>query len=195
MGHWLHYWRGGQSIRYIQSQHRGVTGSLGVQSRAGALRRLLTHRSMVPNSQWGSLVKGISMPWNLAIFVAMAADNTGSRSSCVFSGRLCTQEPIRVVKGLGQVGEGWGKGGGVESGLGENSLPGVRDVKADTGKGLGGKGSASGRSGPGSYWDVLFQPALWKDSVELGPQRPLCKYGEHHTFKDQGVHSLKEDGQ
>lgn len=138
MGHWLHYWRGGQSIRYIQSQPRGVTGSLGVQSCAGALRRLLTHRSMVPNSQWGSLVKGISMPWNLAIFVAMAADNTGSRSSCVFSGRLCTQEPIRVVKGLGQVGEGWGNGGGVESGLGENSLPGVRDVKADTGKGVGG---------------------------------------------------------
>lgn len=74
---------------------------------------------MVPNSQWGSLVKGISMPWNLAIFVAMAADNSGSRSSCVFSGLLCTQEPIRVVKGLGQVGEGWGNGGGGSQGLGK----------------------------------------------------------------------------
>lgn len=41
----------------------------------------LTHRSMVPNNQWGSLVKGISMPWKRAILVAMAPDNTGSRSS------------------------------------------------------------------------------------------------------------------
>lgn len=60
---------------------------------------------MVPNSQWGSLVKGISMPWNWAIFVAMVADSTGSLSSRVFSGRLCTQEPIRVVRGLGREGE------------------------------------------------------------------------------------------
>lgn len=64
---------------------------------------------MVPNSQWGSLVNGISMPWNRAIFVAISADNTGSRSSHVFSGRLCTQEPIRVVRGLGQEGEGVGE--------------------------------------------------------------------------------------
>lgn len=68
---------------------------------------------MVPNSQWGSLVKGISMPWNWAILVAMAADNSGSRSSFVFSGRLCTQEPIRVVSGLGQEGEGMGQWGEV----------------------------------------------------------------------------------
>lgn len=67
---------------------------------------------MVPNSQWGSFVNGISMPWNRAIFVAISADSTGSRSSQVFSGRLCTQEPIRVVRGLGQEGEGVGNGGG-----------------------------------------------------------------------------------
>lgn len=69
---------------------------------------------MVPNSQWGSLVNGISMPWNRAIFVAISADSTGSRSSQVFSGRLCTQEPIRVVRGLGQEGEGVGNGSGRE---------------------------------------------------------------------------------
>lgn len=73
------------------------------------MREPQTHRSMVPNSQWGSLVKGISMPWNWAIFVAMAADSTGSLSSRVFSGLLCTQEPIRVVRGLGQAGEGIGE--------------------------------------------------------------------------------------
>lgn len=52
------------------------------------------------------------MPWKRAIFVAMAADNTGSRSSRVVKGRLCTQEPIRVVRGLGQEGSGvaeWGE--------------------------------------------------------------------------------------
>lgn len=65
------------------------------------------------------------MPWKRAIFVAMAADNTGSRSSWVFSGRLCTQEPIRVVKGLGQEGKGRGMGGGSQ-GLGEDSLPGSK---------------------------------------------------------------------
>lgn len=62
-------------------------------------------------------------------------------------------------------------GGG--QGLGENSLPGARDVKADTGKGARGWGRrclGEVRAGLGSYWDVLLQPALWKDSVELGPQ-------------------------
>ena len=58
-----------------------------------------------------------------------------------------------------------------------------------------GIGAGEVRAGLGSYWDVLFQPALRKDSVELGAQRPLCKNGEHHTFKDQGVHALKEDVQ
>ena len=80
------------------------------------------------------------MPWNWAIFVAMTADKTGSRSSCVFSGRLCTQEPIRVVKGLGQEGGRVGQWRWGKSGLGENSLPGVRDVKADIGKGNRGWG-------------------------------------------------------
>ena len=57
-------------------------------------------------------MKGISMPWKRAIFVAMAADNTGSRSSWVFSGRLCTQEPIRVVKAdIGKGDRGWGSQG------------------------------------------------------------------------------------
>lgn len=59
-------------------------------------------------------MKGISMPWNRAIFVAMAADSLGSRRSRVFSGRLCTQEPLRVVRGLGQEGVGmgqWGRSG------------------------------------------------------------------------------------
>lgn len=46
-----------------------------------------------------------------------------------------------------------------------------------------------------AHWDVLFQSALWKDSVELGPQGPLRKDGEHHTFQDQGVHALKEGQQ
>lgn len=40
-----------------------------------------THRSMVPNNHRGSLAKGISIPWKRAILVAMAPDNTGSRSS------------------------------------------------------------------------------------------------------------------
>lgn len=167
------------------SQPRVVAANMKAQPRcAGALWRPLTHRSMVPNNQWGSLVKGISMPWNRAIFVAMAADNTGSRRSCVFSGRLCTQESLRVVRGLGQEGGGMGQWGvRVESGSG------VRVVRADIGKGTGaGEGGAS-------YWDVLFQPALWKDSVELGSQRPLRKDGEHHTFKDQRVHALKGDAQ
>lgn len=134
---------------------------------------------MVPNSQWGSLVNGISMPWNRAIFVAISADSTGSRSSQVFSGRLCTQEPIRVVRGLGLEGEGVGNGGGGDVRVWGQEVP------------RGGQG----RAGLGSYWDVLFQPALWEDSVELRPERPLCQDGEHHTFEDQGVHALQEDGQ
>lgn len=119
------------------------------------------------------------MPWNRAIFVAMAADSMGSRRSRVFSGRLCTQEPLRVVRGLGQEGVGmgqWGRSG-------------------SRGQGPEGRHWEGAGEGGASYWDVLLQPALWKDSVELGPQGPLRKDGEHHTFKDQGVHALKEDGQ
>lgn len=60
-------------------------------------------------------------------------------------------------------------------------------VRADTGAG----GRGRGRGAP--YRDVLLQSALRKDSVELGPQGPLRKDGEHHTFQDQGVHALKDD--
>lgn len=58
-----------------------------------------------------------------------------------------------------------------------------------------GRGYREKRAGLGSYWNVLFQPTLRKDSVQLGPQRPLCKDGEHHTFKDQRIHALKQVGQ
>lgn len=73
-------------------------------------------------------------------------------------------------------------------------------MRADTGKGDRVWGQeeprgGQGRAGLGSYWDVLFQPALWEDSIELGPERPLGQDGEHHTFEDQGIHALKEDGQ
>jgi hypothetical protein len=49
------------------------------------------------------------------------------------------------------------------------------------GGGVRAEGNLESR-GLGSYWEILFQPAFWKDSIELGPQRPLCKDGKHHTF-------------
>lgn len=49
----------------------------------------MTHFSMVPNSHFGSLLKGILIPWNLAIFCATSAEMLGSLSSQVSSLRLC----------------------------------------------------------------------------------------------------------
>lgn len=70
----------------------------------------------------------------------------------------------------------------------------MRDVGQTLGAGRG-WGKEVPRAGQGwAHWDVLFQSALWEDSVELRPQGPLRKDGEHHTFQDQGVHALKEEG-
>lgn len=48
-----------------------------------------THFSMVPNSHLGSLLKGILIPWNLAIFSATSAEMLESLNSQVSSLRLC----------------------------------------------------------------------------------------------------------
>lgn len=44
---------------------------------------------MVPNSHLGSLLKGILIAWNLAIFSATSAEMLGSLNSQVSSLRLC----------------------------------------------------------------------------------------------------------
>lgn len=44
---------------------------------------------MVPKSHLGSLLKGILIPWNLAMFSATSLEILGSLSSQVFSLRLC----------------------------------------------------------------------------------------------------------
>lgn len=46
---------------------------------------------MVPKSHLGSLLKGILIPWNLAIFSATSAEMLGSLNSQVSSLRLCRQ--------------------------------------------------------------------------------------------------------
>lgn len=49
---------------------------------------------MVPNSHFGSLLKGILIPWNLAIFSATSAEMLGSLNSEVSSLRLCQQDIV-----------------------------------------------------------------------------------------------------
>lgn len=42
-----------------------------------------------------------------------------------------------------------------------------------------------------SYRDKLLQAALWKDAVQLRPERPLCKNGKHHALQNHGLGPLK----
>lgn len=41
-----------------------------------------------------------------------------------------------------------------------------------------------------TYWDKLFQSALWKDAIELGPKLPLGQDSKHHTLQNHGISSL-----
>lgn len=49
---------------------------------------------MVPNSHLGSLLKGILIPWNLAIFSAISAEMHGSLNSHVSNLRLCKDDTV-----------------------------------------------------------------------------------------------------
>lgn len=61
------------------------------QDRAGWDKTCVTYLSIVPNSHLGSLLKGILIAWNLAIFSATSAEMLGSLNSQVSSLRLCQQ--------------------------------------------------------------------------------------------------------
>lgn len=65
----------------------------------------MTHLSMVPNSHLGSLLKGIRMAWNLAIFSATSAEMLGSLSSQVSSLRLCGTEGhgLRIISRVARI--------------------------------------------------------------------------------------------
>lgn len=55
------------------------------------IKYCITYFSIVPKSHLGSLLNGIFMPWNLAIFSAISAEMSGKLSSSVVSFLLCNK--------------------------------------------------------------------------------------------------------
>lgn len=144
------------------------------------------HHSMVPNSHLGSLLKGITMPWNRDIFTAISLEMSGSHRSSVRRRRLWGDTAVMRAAHPGgpalpwELREApWGGcpcGGWPEPGRGDPP----RQAPAGWGEG-----------GPVPYRNVLLQPPLGKDPIEPWPQRPLGQDGEHHALQHQRVHALR----
>lgn len=138
---------------------------------------------MVPKSHFGSLLKGILIPWNLAIFSATSAEMLGSLSSHVSSLRLCQKRICFLRKKT------------VKWDIPRDSLflkiyDEIKQLEVSNGA------SEDTLNTPmATYWDVLLQSSLRENPVEFRSKLSFCQNGKHYTLQHHCLCPLKTHNQ
>lgn len=135
---------------------------------------------MVPKSHFGSLLKGILIPWNLAIFSATSAEMLGSLSSHVSSLRLCQKRICflrkRLLNGT--------------CALFPKIYDEVKQLEVSNGA------SEDTLNKPmATYWDVLLQSSLRENPIEFRSKLSFCQNGKHYTLQHHCLCPLKTHNQ